>query len=99
MVMTQHGLPGSDGHVPFDLSYLADSVLLFHSFEALGELRKAISVYKRRGGAHEGSLRELRMGSKGIRIGEPLREFRGITTGTPDFIGEEPPRVGRAQGS
>ncbi len=88
MVMTQHGLPGTAHHVPFDLSYISDSLLMFHAFEFGGELRRAISVYKRRSGAHESSLRELRLGPRGIHIGEPLRQFEGITSGLPRF-GEE----------
>jgi circadian clock protein KaiC len=88
MVLTQHGLPGTVRTSPFDISYIADSVLLFHIFEFGGELRKAVSVYKRRGGGHEPSLRELRIGPDGVSIGEPLSEFRGITTGLPQFSGE-----------
>jgi circadian clock protein KaiC len=87
MVMAQHGLPGTARHTQFDLSYIADSVLLFHTFEFAGELRKAISVYKRRGGAHERALRELKFGPEGISIGEPLRQFHGLMTGTPTFTG------------
>lgn len=93
LIMGQHGLPGMLRHTPFDLSYIADSVLRLHSFEYSGELRKAISVYKRRGGAHERTLRELQFGPEGIRIGKPLRQFHGITTGTPRFTGEALPDV------
>lgn len=88
MVLTQHGLPGTVRTNPFDLSYISDSILLFHIFEFGGELRKAVSVYKRRGGGHESSLRELRIDSDGVHIGDPLTEFRGITTGLPHFLGE-----------
>jgi circadian clock protein KaiC len=93
MVMAQHGLPGSARHTQFDLSYIADSVLLFHTFEYAGELRKAISVYKRRGGPHERALRELKFGPEGIAIGEPLRKFHGLMTGTPTFTGKVLPVV------
>lgn len=93
MVMAQHGLPGTPGHTPFDVSYIADSVLLFHMFEHAGELRKAISVYKRRGGGHERTVRELQFSPEGIRIGEALRQFEGITTGTPHYIGDTLPDV------
>jgi circadian clock protein KaiC len=97
--MAQHGLPGTLKQAPFDLSYVADSVLLFHSFEFSGELRKAISVYKRRGGSHETALRELQFRSGQIRIGEILRQFRGILTGTPQWEGEMTPDGGlRDQG-
>ncbi len=85
LVMAQHGLPGTPRHAPFDLSYIADSVFLFHVFEHAGELRKAISVYKRRSGGHEPTLRPLEFGPKGISIGEPLRQFSGILTGTAHF--------------
>jgi len=93
MVMTMHGLPGNPRHTPFDLSYISDSVLLFHAFEYAGEFRKAISVYKRRSGGHERTLRELQLGPQGIRIGEPLRQFHGILTGTPRFTGKGLPDV------
>ena len=96
MVMAQHGLPGTAHQTHFDLSYIADSVLLFHTFEYAGDLRKAISVYKRRGGAHERTLRELQFGRDGIQIGAPLRQFHGLLTGLPTFSGEELPDVREA---
>jgi circadian clock protein KaiC len=85
LVMTQHGLPGGSRGAPFDLSYIADAVLLFHVFEHGGRLRKAISVYKRRGGAHEETIRELGFGRDGVRIGPPLEAYHGILTGVPRF--------------
>lgn len=93
LTMSQHGLPGSDRYTPFDLSYIADTVLLLHMFEFSGELRRAISVYKRRGGPHERSLRELKFTDRGIRIGEPLSQFQKVLTGTPDYTGESLPDV------
>lgn len=93
MVMTLHGLPGTQHQAPFDLSYIADSVLLFNLFEYAGELRKAISVYKRRYGSHETTIRELQFCSDGIRIGQPLQEFHGILTGMPSFTGKVLPNV------
>ena len=73
---------------PIDASYLADAVLLLRYFEAKGEVRQAISVVKKRGGAHERTIREFMLeAERGIRIGPPLREFRGILTGTPEFQG------------
>lgn len=96
LVMSQHGLSGSTRRTPFDLSYVADSVLLFQSFDYAGELRRAISVYKRRGGAHEPTVRELQLGADGIHIGEPLREFQGILAGTPRFMGTALPDIEEA---
>lgn len=83
LVMTQHGLPGRESRTTLDLSYLSDSVILFHIFEFEGELRNAISVLKHRGGGHERGIRELEFGRDGIRVGPVLAEFRGILTGVP----------------
>jgi circadian clock protein KaiC len=93
LLMAQHGLDSMSPKTPVDLSYISDSVLLFHLFEHAGELRKAISVYKRRGGPHENTIRELRFGPQGIRIGQSLREFEGILTGTPHYTGNSLPHV------
>ncbi|TVS20742.1 MAG: circadian clock protein KaiC [Planctomycetaceae bacterium] len=89
MVMAQHGLPGTLRHAPFDVSYIADSVFLFHLWEHAGELCKAISVYKRRSGGHEATLRPLQFGPQGISFGDPLRWFSGMLTGTPHLRDQE----------
>jgi circadian clock protein KaiC len=84
VVVAQHGMIAT-GMVPadVDVSYLADSVLLFRYFEAAGEVKQALSVFKKRTGPHDRSIRELVIGSNGVTIGEPLRRFRGIMTGVP----------------
>jgi circadian clock protein KaiC len=73
---------------PVDISYLADTVLLLRYFEASGAIRRAISVVKKRAGAHEVYVRELSIGASGLRIGEPLRQFQGVLTGLPTFSGD-----------
>lgn len=83
LVLAQHGIVGSTMETPVDTSYLVDSVVLLRYFEYAGEVRKAISVVKKRSGAHEGTIRELFFDGKGVHLGEPLRNFRGILTGTP----------------
>ena len=70
-----------------DVSYLADTVVLLRYFEARGEVRQAMSVLKKRTGAHERTIRELRITAKGLEIGEPLRNFRGVLTGVPHEVG------------
>jgi circadian clock protein KaiC len=75
-------------HTPIDVSFLADTVILLRFFEAGGEVRQAISVVKRRCGAHERTLREFQLGPQGGRIGEVLREFEGVLTGVPKFSGK-----------
>lgn len=87
LLLAQHGFLGSAMGSPVDASYLADTVLVLRYFEAAGELRQAISVIKKRTGRHERAIRELRFGDRGITVGEPLREFQGVMTGSPQFIG------------
>jgi circadian clock protein KaiC len=72
-----------------DVSYLTDNVLLFRYYEHNGEVRQAISVFKRRGGPHERSIRDLRLGPSGIEVGPQLRDFRGVLTGQPIYTGSE----------
>ncbi|WP_082597363.1 ATPase domain-containing protein [Rhizobium sp. Root708] len=90
LINPQNGLVGSMS-TNLNISYVADSVVLLRFFEAEGRVRKAISVLKNRGGAHEDTIRELRIDSGGIRIGEPLSQFRGILTGTPEYLGARDP--------
>src|SRR3712207_4024930 len=71
LVVAQHGLVG-DMKSPVDVTYLADTVVLLRYFEALGRVRRAISVIKKRAGGHEDTVREFRIGAGGIQLGEPL---------------------------
>ena len=86
LVLTQHGLIGNM-QTPVDLTYLSDTVLLLRFFEAEGELRRAISVIKKRTGGHEQTIREYRIDTQGLRVGEPLRQFSGVLTGVPRYTG------------
>ncbi len=88
LTVAQHGFIGEQVQAPLDVSYLADTVLLLRYFESAGRLRQAISVVKKRNGAHEHSIRELRLGP-GVRIGQPLREFQGVLAGAPVYLGSE----------
>jgi len=85
LLNAQKGLIGSMSST-LDVSYLADTVILLRYFEAAGQVCKAISVMKKRTGAHESTLREFSIGSDGIRIGEPLKKFRGVLTGVPEEV-------------
>jgi len=86
-VLAQQGLTIT-GEAPVDLSYLADTVINTRFFEIRGEVKKAVSVIKKRSGHHEHTIREFMLeAGRGIRIGAPLREFRGVLTGVPEFIG------------
>jgi len=82
LTVAQHGLVG-DMQSPFDVTYLADSVLLLRYFEASGSVRRAISVIKKRSGPHESTIREFRISDKGLMLGEPLEGFQGVLRGVP----------------
>ena len=73
---------------PVDVTYLADTVILLRYFEALGKVRRAISVIKKRSGAHEDTIREFRMTARGVIVGAPLQEFQGILRGVTTFVGQ-----------
>lgn len=90
LTVAQHGLVG-DMKTPVDVTYLADTVILLRYFEALGQVRRAISVIKKRTSQHEDMIREYRIDSRGLTFGEPLAEFQGVLRGIPVFMGQGKP--------
>jgi circadian clock protein KaiC len=91
MVVAQHGfVVGSGPNGELDISYLADTVLLFRYFESRGEIRQALTVFKHRTGPHERTLRQLKIDRQGVSVGEQLVEFEGIITGVPRYAGSTP---------
>jgi circadian clock protein KaiC len=90
MTVAQHGLIG-DMKAPIDVTYLADTVVLLRYFEAVGSVKRAMSVIKKRTGSHESTIREYRIGRNGLTIGGPLDGFQGILRGVPVYVGEGRP--------
>ncbi len=86
ITLAQSGVIGTSMQSPVDVSYLADTILLFRYFERAGEIRQAISVVKKRSGAHERTIRELFMQDGKVFVGKPLAEFEGVLTGVPKLI-------------
>jgi circadian clock protein KaiC len=95
LVLGQHGIVG-DVRTDVDLSYLSDCVLVFRFFEARGEVRSALSVVKSRVSAHERTIRELKLSSLGVQVGEALIDFEGVLTGLPAYRGRTPMLPGDA---
>ncbi|SFK51277.1 circadian clock protein KaiC [Sphingomonas sp. NFR04] len=87
LTVAQHGLVG-DMKSPVDVTYLADTVILLRYFEALGRVRRAVSVVKKRTGPHEDTIREYRIGERGLTLGPPLANFQGVLRGVPVMVGE-----------
>jgi circadian clock protein KaiC len=88
--VAQHGLVG-DMQTPVDVTYIADTVILLRYFEALGQVRRAVSVIKKRTGSHEDTIREFHITENGLSFGMPLVEFQGVLRGVPKFIGNAGP--------
>ena len=86
MTVAQHGITG-EMTTPVDVTYLADTVIMLRYFEAIGQVRRAISVIKKRSGGHESTIREFRIGAEGLWVGEPLHEFQGVLRGVPNYVG------------
>lgn len=88
MVLAQQGLVGMM-KTNVDLTYLADTVVLSRFYEERGEVKKALSVIKKRSGKHERTIREVWVDQQGISVGEPLRDLQGVLTGIPSFVRAE----------
>jgi len=88
MTVAQHGLVG-DMRAPVDVTYLADTVILLRYFEASGKVRRAISIIKKRSGNHETTIREFKLNSVGLTLGEPLDAFQGVLRGIPTYTGKQ----------
>ena len=93
MVVAQHGILGTNMQSPVDTSYLADSVVLLRYFESAGKVCRAISMLKKRTGAHENTIREFAIGSNGIAVGPVLEKFQGILRGVPQYVGAKMPNA------
>ena len=88
LTLAQHGMVG-DMKQTVDLTYVADTVIMLRYFEALGRVRRAISVVKKRTGRHEDTIREFQIGKLGLTLGQPLKEFQGVLRGVPTFVGKD----------
>ena len=87
LILSQQGVLGQLPAV-VDLSYLADTIVLLRFFEAGGEVRRALSVVKKRSGRHERTIREMEIGlPEVINVGQPLTDFHGVLTGVPEYRG------------
>jgi circadian clock protein KaiC len=86
LTVAQHGRLGSVMKSPIDLTYLADTVILLRYFEMAGEVRRALSVVKKRTSAHESTIREYRLTRGGMTVGPPLVSLHGVLRGVPTVI-------------
>ncbi|HZY18439.1 MAG TPA: ATPase domain-containing protein [Ramlibacter sp.] len=83
LVGVQQGMLGGNMSSAMDASYVADNVLMLRYYELDGEIRQAVSVFKKRGSTHERTIRAFSLGHDGIRVGQILRGYRGLLSGVP----------------
>lgn len=86
MILAQQGLMGSMQSA-VDLTYLADTVVLWRYYEAFGSIKQALSIIKKRSGSHERTIRDIKVGAGGIEVGPPLTNMQGVLSGLPTVIG------------
>ncbi|CAN7187583.1 AAA family ATPase [Pseudoduganella sp. LjRoot289] len=86
VVGVQAGMIGGAMTTAVDASYIADNVIMLRYFEADGEVRQAISVFKKRGSRHERTLRDFTIGMGGAKVGDVLNGFHGVLTGVPTYL-------------
>src|SRR4029453_3913071 len=67
----------------FAISFLADDILRLRYVSLNGHLRRMLLVVKMRGTEHSVDMTEYKVTGKGVIIGEPLRGYRGLTSGIP----------------
>ena len=87
LTVAQHGLVG-DMRTPVDVTYLADTVILLRYFEAVGKVRRAVSVIKKRAGSHEKTIREYEIDGRGLSVGPALTSFQGVLRGVPTLVAD-----------
>ena len=80
IVQSTNGLQFS----PNVISFLADDIVLLRYVEIAGEIRKALVVIKTRGSDHSAEIHAYEITANGIVIGESLREYRGILSGSAE---------------
>jgi circadian clock protein KaiC len=86
VVGVQAGLIGSSMTSSADASYIADNIIMLRYFESGGEVRQAISIFKKRGSSHERTLRRFTIDKHGPHVGDVLTGFHGILTGIPSMV-------------
>ena len=95
LTVAQHGLVG-DMKSPVDVTYLADTVILLRYFEAPGRVRRAISVIKKRTGAHEDTIREYRIDGR-ADARRAADRFPGRAARRAELVDEQPAAGGSAE--
>ena len=68
----------------YAISFLTDDIVRLRYVSINGQLRRMMLVVKMRGGPHSIDMHEYTVTGSGVVIGEPLRGYRGLTSGIPE---------------
>ena len=83
----------------FTVSFLSDDILRMRYVSINGQLRKMLMVVKMRRSTHSIDMHEYQITGRGLVIGQPLRGYRGLTTGIPEAwsarSGQTDPELGQ----
>lgn len=77
------GITGDMAAARYGISYLVDAVIILRYVELDSSIRRALLVLKQRASSHDKSIREFRITSQGIQIGEPFADREGLLSGLP----------------
>lgn len=80
----------------YSISFLTDDIVRLRYVSIDGQLRRMLIVVKMRGGPHSIDMHEYTVTGSGAVIGEPLKGYRGLSTGIPESW-TWPPSTQRAE--
>jgi len=75
---------------PHGTAFLTDAIIMQRYVELDGQFERVIAVVKVRGRAHSKELRLFQITGEGILVGERLRNYRGLLTGSPQPVPQAP---------
>jgi circadian clock protein KaiC len=90
---TQQGFMSIGAQEAVDVSYLSDTIVAVNFFETQAQIRRAITVVKKKHGPHSTMIHELTMEGGRVQVGaQALFPFRNLMV--PQCSGPDP-RTGR----
>jgi circadian clock protein KaiC len=79
-------LTTSESATEIHISTLTDTIILLRYIEIASEVRRAVTVLKMRGAAHDRAIREYTIDGTGMKIGSAFRNIHGILGGSPTYM-------------
>ncbi len=86
LTSTSPSLSGGESITEAHISTLTDAIVVLRYVETGSRLRRGIGVIKMRGSAHDKTVHEYNIGSKGIEIMEPFQGVNGIILGLQQSV-------------